>query len=245
MDNDCEQVKDQIQELFKARVAACASVNEFALEVEFAKRTKLYAPFKRRESRAINNITNIVTPDLIDLSVQFPVIIFRNAYLPVWINKSSISNLRNATNRLAQDFFHRDVLNNAESHYQASVLFNPDKTSRAAPTYYALKKSVKNALMLLCERSQEFKTTQIDNYGFTLLHNDRKIKGQIDAGFPDNFTEQVYELIAQEEKLSVSWAGNEDVVVMHSNLDPGVLHGRPVRGDYNNPLAVADLWVKM
>lgn len=246
-DINTQEFKAEIEQLFNSSVSSCERINPFALRIRFNHKTDLSRTFHEKDTDARPSYH--ADSRLRDLSNQAPVIIFENAFISREdaVTKPSAF-LDSIENTLTQDLFHRDVFN-TNQHAEVSMLYNPLQIDRNAPTLYALQDSVREVMLkfskdrpdlLKSVRDSLKQMAENPNYNFSSINNEGKIRRLIETFSDQDITQQLYDQIEDQNRLSVQWRSNIPQVVMHANFS-NVLHARPIAADKDNLLRAADL----
>lgn len=244
---DAKHIKEQVEEVFGAKVESCHYSRSFALNVRFVDYTDIYTTDKFLKYDSTENQQS-VTQDLLDLQKLAPLIIYENAGLSWSAGDQSLSENKKLGGEIGAHFFHSDFFNDPNTIQSPSTfLYNVNNVNRDAPTYYALVDSVKQATASITseslpsdKRKLEMGYRNLGTYEYTASERNFQIMHIINATLGHDFTKAVYDHISENDKISVPWQKGANIVVMHSNLSD-VVHARPAMGDTENRIASLDL----
>ena len=259
MNGNRQNIQNRITKIFGKAPSACTLVRPFVLEVEFADNTDLSQPMDYEDFS--NDSATIVSTGLKELIDDYPLIIFRNAHIedPYDSSMAVTGSMIGKAPFMDQDMFHRDFIipDDATSLF-ATLLLDPKKLGREAPTYYALRSSVIRAAQLL-NRSNNFSlarggkpaTQEAKNYFKKLTEGTLKFEFQAykenDQRYAFNAeanietTKRLFDEIPEEEKYAVKWDKGQSIIVLHSNIDQDLLHARPTSQDRHQTVESIDL----
>ena len=245
MVENLDNIKEEIEILFNAHVDQCSFERDFVLKVRFLELTDIfYKTFK-----GYNGVLTAqkVQQAVLDLQAHAPVIILENCAMFCAKADSNLSDNPDEDRKIGAHFFHRDSFDLGEKEDAPSTfLFNPVNVDREAPTYYALVDSVKEAVDKLSHKpsyssaQSQVGLKELSKYGYTDMDVDHQIVHTVNATLGHKFTQAVFDKIPDQDKISIQWKKDKNIVIMHANLS-NVTHARPAMGDNRNDMSAIDL----
>ncbi|PCJ99775.1 MAG: hypothetical protein COA45_02860 [Zetaproteobacteria bacterium] len=245
MAENLDNIKEEIETLFNARVDECSFERDFVLKVRFSELTDIFD----KTFKGYNGVLTAqkVQQAVLDLQVHAPVIIFENCEMFSAKADSNLSDNPDERGNIGAHFFHRDFFGFGEKEdAPSSFLFNPLNVDRKAPTYYALVESVKEAVDKLSQKppysseKSQVGLKELSSYGYTDRDSDHQVMQFINVTLGHEFTQAVFDEMPDKDKISIQWKQDENIVVMQSNL-LDVAHARPALGDNRNDMSAIDL----
>lgn len=234
-----KDLANRIEGIFNSAVAVCTRINSFAYDVSFKDKTDIGAPINQVSFKRVYDC-----PALVELSEEIPVLQFSNAYMGRASNSDPSSGWGKRY-KMKQDPFHRDKLGLDRA--STSLFFKDRDYEREAPTYFALPDSARRAIKAQIDETTHPKDVNKamaemshPGYSFTLLDKHLPPR-QILQKKHEDFTQNTYDLIPDDEKFAHHWKTDEDVVIMFNNQAETVLHARPASNDKQNKVQIIDL----
>lgn len=248
MINQADNLKEQIEEALDIELSSCSFQSDFALKLGFDEPTDISHLIKTRSFLPWTEKKTTSIPALYQITSDIPVLIFENAEIKDTTAAADLSDNLQSDGRLGADFFHRDVFSHTPYATPLTLLFNPKQDGRQAPTFYARIAAVQEAIMTLREemssQSKQLQTgfEEILKYGFSAMERDRQIGHFINATLGHEFTQAVFDRIAEDQKIVIPWDSSKPQIVLHSNQSD-IVHARPASNDTANLNKAIDLEV--
>ncbi|PCI56265.1 MAG: hypothetical protein COB36_05680 [Alphaproteobacteria bacterium] len=245
MVKDIKDIQKEVETVFNARVDHCAFIRPFVLEVKFAELTDIFDTKTKGYPKTM--FPKAKRSEIIALQASAPVVILRNCYISSADAEKNLSDNLYEDRKIGSHFFHKDFFGfGGGEDAPSTVLFNPLNVHRDAPTYYALVDSVKEAVTKLSNtpsysgESHKLGFEELSAYQYMSADSDFQIMHFVNATLGQQFTQVVFDQIKDEDKISIDWKKDGNVVVLHSNFSD-VAHARPAMGDNINNMSAIDL----
>jgi hypothetical protein len=230
--------KHELTHIFGCKVEECTPLTKgFGLRVQLETLTDLAETFTLPPilPRRLGGYAN---SGLHNLAKSFGVVVIDNAF----VNKdnSALLSRRVKGGVLWQDLWHWD--SSLEGY--GTILHNPLKKNRAAPTYFAETQDVRLSLGAMNIKtmfsSKAIRATirkmRDSRFRFSVDDSEESVRGFLLRECPD-LTQQIADGIPKERLYAHVWTADRASVTVHYNeQNTGILHARPKSHALNNPL---------
>lgn len=239
-----ENLRVRVEDIFQSPLLSCDVINGFTLRVEFEDKTTICDALERSPYTK-----SYYNSSLFELSKDWPLVVFENATVNIRPS-TPLSLTRNSDKILEQDPFHFDFLGieKGDRKDKATLLFNGDKITREAPTYFALPDDIKLHIPEMEKLSISGETIGIlkemgkDDFSFSLIDSEKDVRRAIRKSYPQ-FTDDLFAALPIDSRFSQTWHKDVDTVTMHSNDGAKLLHARGASSsDANNRIMACDFY---
>lgn len=219
------EARDWIEGIFESRLIKEPVATSIGIQAAFKKPVNIASVTQQYRTEGGNNF-KYKQEAICKLAEMFGVVSLTNATFSDWQDVVLTGNKQGVGLGL-QDPFHRDPFDDG-----VTLLIKLENAVRQTPTDYAYARDVRKAISEIDRKGMEPEVIealdfmQEDSFTFSLTDAlESRARAIVQNNMPD-FNERIFDLIPDHGKLRKHWQSAAPEVVIHSNSNNYIVHGR-------------------